>query len=594
MAKKTTKLTTFKSSESVVTDDYMNSIYGGLYGTSSQSLYSSTDPQVYGHVHDGEHLDGHAQKIHLANHVTGKLPISFIDGTIDVSPGLPLNSFQFNSADTFGGASSFLYQSSTDTIQFARDKKFYFGTIDSSSSFYIQNSIDSYSKLYFVSDSNSGTSDYVFRNIGSASVDLIAQFSPSQQFKFYGTSNASKRFDLGSQTPFAPWYHLYARQIHLYRNSESSNQKSINITVSPNQSQDYIMNFPILRPVSSNQVLKTITSGGTVLFTWDNYSSGGGGSYVEGLNIDIINNNTIETQTSVVFNTTESGIYYVGTTDVYFENAGPHLVIGVSGSDELTLSNVSLSPSTDQGTDLGNSLARYSSLYVDDILVNNNSVVSYNSTDLSLESNAGVNGSEITLKYSADNTSDIIMQTKGKGYLKSPYKNVMSEGHSGSPSNDAKTSFMNYTTTFTAAGTNIEVLKVEVLNQLSYGLINFDIVAAKIDKVATPNEIVDVGFSKNYLVVKRNKSGVNLDYSFLHPVGEYIDNASPNRFKNLNGQIAEVRFTVDSIVGSTSDTQTFNVVAQYVKDSEATDDSCDITITVKTTNIDGINIYRPS
>lgn len=33
MAKKTTKLTTFKSSETVVTDDFMNSVYGGLHGS---------------------------------------------------------------------------------------------------------------------------------------------------------------------------------------------------------------------------------------------------------------------------------------------------------------------------------------------------------------------------------------------------------------------------------------------------------------------------------------------------------------------------------------------------------------------------------
>ena len=103
MAKKTVKLTTFKSSESVVTDDYMNSMYGGLYGTDKESLYTTTDPLVHGHVHDGEHLDGHAQKIDLSKHVTGILPSSMVS-TIEAVPGSPVNSFQFNSADTFSGA----------------------------------------------------------------------------------------------------------------------------------------------------------------------------------------------------------------------------------------------------------------------------------------------------------------------------------------------------------------------------------------------------------------------------------------------------------------------------------------------------------
>ena len=73
MAKKGSK-TTFKSSETVVSSEYLNKLYGGLKGTSQESLYSSVDPLVGGHVHDGQNIDGHAQKINLSQHVTGKLP----------------------------------------------------------------------------------------------------------------------------------------------------------------------------------------------------------------------------------------------------------------------------------------------------------------------------------------------------------------------------------------------------------------------------------------------------------------------------------------------------------------------------------------
>lgn len=45
----------------------------GLYGSTAGDALDSDDPKVAGHVHDGEHLDGHAQKINLVDHVTGKL-----------------------------------------------------------------------------------------------------------------------------------------------------------------------------------------------------------------------------------------------------------------------------------------------------------------------------------------------------------------------------------------------------------------------------------------------------------------------------------------------------------------------------------------
>ena len=82
MAKHETK-TTFKSAETVISSEYLNKLYGGLKGTSQESLYSSVDPLVGGHVHDGQNIDGHAQKVNLSEHVTGKLPISFLDFKIN-------------------------------------------------------------------------------------------------------------------------------------------------------------------------------------------------------------------------------------------------------------------------------------------------------------------------------------------------------------------------------------------------------------------------------------------------------------------------------------------------------------------------------
>ena len=77
MAQNSNKKTKFVKSKSVVTDDFLNSIYGGLKGTEMESVLGTTDPLNGGHVHDGISADGHAQKINLAEHVTGKLPLSY-------------------------------------------------------------------------------------------------------------------------------------------------------------------------------------------------------------------------------------------------------------------------------------------------------------------------------------------------------------------------------------------------------------------------------------------------------------------------------------------------------------------------------------
>jgi hypothetical protein len=68
-----TKLTKFISATTVVTADIANMWYGGLFGTAEGAAYASDDPVVAGHIHDGVHRDGHAQKINLVTHVTGQL-----------------------------------------------------------------------------------------------------------------------------------------------------------------------------------------------------------------------------------------------------------------------------------------------------------------------------------------------------------------------------------------------------------------------------------------------------------------------------------------------------------------------------------------
>ena len=67
------KLTRFKSTVTVVTADFANSIFGGLHGSSEATDLPEDDPRVRGHVHDGINGDGHAPRVHLVEHVDGKL-----------------------------------------------------------------------------------------------------------------------------------------------------------------------------------------------------------------------------------------------------------------------------------------------------------------------------------------------------------------------------------------------------------------------------------------------------------------------------------------------------------------------------------------
>ena len=67
------KLTKYKSTVTVLTADFANSIFGGLYGSGDGDSLDDDDPRVRGHVHDGQRGDGHGPKVHLVDHVTDQL-----------------------------------------------------------------------------------------------------------------------------------------------------------------------------------------------------------------------------------------------------------------------------------------------------------------------------------------------------------------------------------------------------------------------------------------------------------------------------------------------------------------------------------------
>jgi hypothetical protein len=73
VARRVTKLTKFVNAQTVVSADTANSWYGGLHGSVEGESLDADDPRLVGHVHDGQHLDGHSSKVNLEDHVTGEL-----------------------------------------------------------------------------------------------------------------------------------------------------------------------------------------------------------------------------------------------------------------------------------------------------------------------------------------------------------------------------------------------------------------------------------------------------------------------------------------------------------------------------------------
>lgn len=70
------KLTYFNDSGTVLTGSFMNTFYYTQNGLTALGI------PAYGHKHDGQRLDGHAQKINLTTDVEGALSLDNIDGSI--------------------------------------------------------------------------------------------------------------------------------------------------------------------------------------------------------------------------------------------------------------------------------------------------------------------------------------------------------------------------------------------------------------------------------------------------------------------------------------------------------------------------------
>jgi len=79
-------LTRYKTNITILTEDVANSWFGGLFGTADGATLSSTDPLVAGHIHDGQHLDGHSQKVDLDAHTTGQLDgANILDASVSLA-----------------------------------------------------------------------------------------------------------------------------------------------------------------------------------------------------------------------------------------------------------------------------------------------------------------------------------------------------------------------------------------------------------------------------------------------------------------------------------------------------------------------------
>lgn len=95
------KLTRYTSAVTVVTADVMNSFFGGEYGYNTTA--DPNDPLVAGHVHDGEHADGHASKIILTDgkHVTGVITHDQLGGSGGTTPAVQYENIQCYSESAY-------------------------------------------------------------------------------------------------------------------------------------------------------------------------------------------------------------------------------------------------------------------------------------------------------------------------------------------------------------------------------------------------------------------------------------------------------------------------------------------------------------
>ena len=302
MAQNSNKKTKFIKSKSVVTDDFLNSMYGGLKGTEMESVLGTADPLIGGHVHDGVSADGHAQKINLGQHVTGKLPISMIQGTITASAADPEYSIQFNQSSLLAGSESFVFNTSDNSPVLKQDAYFYFGTADSGVT--VANHIR---LAYSTVDS---TKALVFSRNASDSSDpsLSISMDDFRTLAVYPLNQNSTNNLLGK--PLNPWTSSYFNKLFFTNYNNDSSTNTISIQVSGSIAETQVLNLPSTKP-SINQYLKAESvAGSTVNLTWDTAS----GSAVPGTPTN-----------SFQFNSTDTS--FSGTETFYFEPSSRNIVL---------------------------------------------------------------------------------------------------------------------------------------------------------------------------------------------------------------------------------------------------------------------------
>jgi hypothetical protein len=104
--------TKFVDNVTVLRSSFNNTIYGGLEGTPEGAGLPDTDPLIGGHVHDGTSEDGHAQKINLADHVTGEL-----DGEMIQDSSIPHSKLRDEQRVPFGSSGVNVFDSGSGALE---------------------------------------------------------------------------------------------------------------------------------------------------------------------------------------------------------------------------------------------------------------------------------------------------------------------------------------------------------------------------------------------------------------------------------------------------------------------------------------------
>ena len=392
-------------------------------------------------------------------------------------------------------------------------------------------------------------------------------------------------------------------QIRLYDSdleSGTANFAGIQAPVKNSLDSSYVLVLPTGIPATTDYVLVADTAdnyNNTYYrnLKWKPRSFGGAGSYVAGTNISIQNHNTVETLSSVIFNTVESNRYYVGSTDNYIYSATKNtvdnnIIVSAGNTDILQINPgaMTLQPYSDQIASLGSPSFRWAGLYVDNVKVNSNIVDSQNNTDLILRSNGNAD-SLINIGYSPTGTSDIIISADGKGFLKTPYKNVMGEGSMGGYENNARTYYLNNEITVSNGSVDIPLFKINAPVNMGVARLDIELCATKKGYSAGSGgySYTDTITGRYYMAIRRTGSASMVEFS---------KHASPWLAHDMlkipsASAFNQVRLSVDAIVGASSAEQYFNIVIKDL-DFEAGAATVDVIATARLTS-GSIQISRP-